>query len=182
VGEVRVLVCGGRDYADRERLNVVLDRLRVERGFSVVIVGGARGADTLAAEWADGRGLPCEVYMADWQGLGTKAGRIRNERMLSDGKPALVVAFPGGRGTAHMAGIARGAGVEVIEIPSSFYMIDEPSPFSPLQEWHDHLRYLRAIDDPYAPMVKQAIEFALATIRWTEARESEAAGKPNKAC
>jgi hypothetical protein len=54
--------------------------------------------------------------MADWAGLGRKAGPIRNEQMLSEGQPHLVVAFPGGRGTAHMVGIARAAGVEVIEI------------------------------------------------------------------
>jgi len=112
----RVVVCGGRDYADRDRLNTVLDRLRAERGFSLVIAGGARGADTLAAEWAASRGVPCEVYMADWEGLGRKAGPIRNERMLAEGKPDLVVGFPGGRGTAHMCRIAREAGIEVLEI------------------------------------------------------------------
>jgi hypothetical protein len=36
--------------------------------------------------------------------------------MLAEGKPDLVVGFPGGRGTAHMCSIARAAGVEVIEI------------------------------------------------------------------
>ena len=36
--------------------------------------------------------------------------------MLDEGKPDLVVAFPGGRGTAHMTRIARGAGIEVIEV------------------------------------------------------------------
>lgn len=116
---LRILVCGGRDYADRDRLNAELDRLRAERGFSLVTTGGARGADTLAAEWAGSRGVPCDVYMADWAGLGRKAGPIRNERMLHEGKPELVVGFPGGRGTAHMYRIAREAGVEVIEIPGA---------------------------------------------------------------
>jgi hypothetical protein len=36
--------------------------------------------------------------------------------MLMEGKPDLVVGFPGGRGTAHMCRIAGEAGVEVIEI------------------------------------------------------------------
>jgi hypothetical protein len=36
--------------------------------------------------------------------------------MLDDGKPELVVAFPGGRGTADMMRRAREAGVEVIEV------------------------------------------------------------------
>ena len=61
-------------------------------------------------------GLPCTVFQADWAGLGRKAGPIRNKLMLDEGKPDLVVAFPGGRGTAHMTRIARGAGIEVIEV------------------------------------------------------------------
>jgi hypothetical protein len=82
----------------------------------VVIAGGARGADTIAAEWAEHRGIPAEVYMADWERLGRKAGPIRNQRMLDDGGPNLVVAFPGGTGTAGMTGIAHKAGVEVIAL------------------------------------------------------------------
>jgi predicted Rossmann-fold nucleotide-binding protein len=112
----RALICGGRNYADTAILTDTLDRLHAERGFSLVIAGGARGADTMGEEWARARGLPCDVYRVDWEGLGRKAGPIRNERMLTEGKPGLVVAFPGGRGTAHMTRIAREAGVEVIEI------------------------------------------------------------------
>ena len=63
-----------------------------------------------------GVGLPCAVYRADWEGLGRKAGPIRNQQMLDEGKPDLVVAFPGGRGTANMMRIAREAGIEVIEV------------------------------------------------------------------
>ena len=112
----RVLVCGGRDYTDAETVSRTLAELRKTRGIALVIAGGARGADTLAADWAKAVGIPCEVYMADWEGLGRKAGPIRNQRMLDEGKPDLVVAFPGGRGTAGMVRIARAAGVEVIEI------------------------------------------------------------------
>jgi hypothetical protein len=54
-----VLVCGGRDYDDRGRLYNVLDRLNyLYRGFLCVIHGAARGADTLAAEWAEASGIP----------------------------------------------------------------------------------------------------------------------------
>jgi len=70
----------------------------------------------LAQEWAEARGVPCEVYLANWAELGRKAGPIRNQQMLDEGRPTLVVAFPGGRGTADMIRRARSAGVEVIEI------------------------------------------------------------------
>jgi hypothetical protein len=82
----------------------------------VVIAGGARGADTLAVEWAKEREVMVEVYMAEWDQFGRKAGPIRNQRMLDEGKPDLVVAFPGGRGTAGMIALAEKAGVEVAQI------------------------------------------------------------------
>jgi len=112
----RVLVCGGRDYTDRDALYVALDRLHADHRFATVIAGGARGADTLAVQWAEHRGIPTEVYMADWDGLGRKAGPIRNQRMLDEGRPDLVVVFPGGKGTAGMMALATKAGVEVIAL------------------------------------------------------------------
>ena len=113
---MRVLVCGGREFANRRMLNEALDQLHLKRGIALIISGGARGADAMAAWWAKGAGVPCDVYQADWIGLGRKAGPIRNQRMLDEGKPDLVVAFPGGRGTANMLRRAREAGIEVIEV------------------------------------------------------------------
>jgi hypothetical protein len=114
----KVLVCGGRDFEDRAALYAELDRLHANRPFRAVIAGGARGADTLAVEWARSRGVAYDVYMADWKGLGRKAGPIRNQRMLVEGKPDLVVAFPGGTGTTGMVALSRSAGVEVIMVDS----------------------------------------------------------------
>ena len=111
---VRVLICGGRDYANAEAVREALDRVHAERKFEVVITGGAHGADTMAHDWAISRDIAVEVYMAEWDRLGRKAGPIRNQRMLQEGKPDLVIAFPGGRGTANMIGQARAAGVEII--------------------------------------------------------------------
>jgi hypothetical protein len=107
---MRVLVCGGREFANRQMLTKALNRLRQERGIVLIIAGGARGADAMAEWWAQGEGVPCDVYQADWTGLGRKAGPIRNQRMLDEGKPDLVVAFPGGRGTADMVRRGREAG------------------------------------------------------------------------
>jgi YspA, cpYpsA-related SLOG family len=75
---IRVLVCGGRNFENRAMLYATLDRLHAARGFTVVIAGGARGADTLAVEWAKGREVMVEVYMADWDQFRRKAGPIRN--------------------------------------------------------------------------------------------------------
>jgi hypothetical protein len=82
----------------------------------VVIEGGAAGADRWARSWARLRAIDVETYEAQWARDGRAAGPIRNQAMLINGRPDLVVAFPGGRGTADMVRRAKAAGVRVIEV------------------------------------------------------------------
>jgi hypothetical protein len=130
---MKILVCGGRDYSDRTRVFQVLDYLHQNRRpITLVIHGAATGADALGKEWAQTRGVEDDPYPARWDWLEapnavikrTKAGKPynanagpdRNAKMLSHGKPELVVAFPGGRGTENAIELARNAGVKVIEV------------------------------------------------------------------
>lgn len=100
---MRVLVCGGRDYQDRDFVFDALDRLHARMGVEVVIHGACpTGADRWADEWAKDRGISVESYEADWVRLGNWAGPVRNQQMIDEGKPGGVVAFPGGKGTADM--------------------------------------------------------------------------------
>jgi hypothetical protein len=112
---VRVLVCGGRDFTDWALLKDTLDGLEPMQA-SVIIHGAARGADTLASCWGKLRKVPVWAFQADWEKHGHAAGPFRNAQMIAEGLPDLVVAFPGGRGTADMVRQARGAGVRVIEV------------------------------------------------------------------
>lgn len=120
---MRVLVCGGRDYADRDRVYGALNRLREQNpGKIVIIAGKAPGADTLAEDWARiglREGVSFRGYAANWKALGKAAGPIRNQLMIDEGKPDLVIAFPGGRGTADMVRRAKAAGIKVIEVPAT---------------------------------------------------------------
>lgn len=111
---MRLLVCGGRDYADRENVFRALDELHREPGIAVVIHGAAKGADELAAEWAKARGIEQETYPADWKKHGRAAGPIRNGEMLRDSRPDALLAFSGGPGTADMVKKANAAGVPVL--------------------------------------------------------------------
>lgn len=114
---IRVLVCGGRGYADVERVYQELDRIHAIHPIACIIEGGARGADYLASRWSALRGLDSHLrYPADWALHGKRAGPIRNQKMLDEGRPDMVVAFPGGRGTADMVMRARLAGVIVRQI------------------------------------------------------------------
>lgn len=110
---MRLLVCGGRDFADKDRLHHALDFLDARRAVAVLIHGAAPGADILARDWAIARGIPHEPYPADWGAHGRAAGPIRNKRMLDEGRPDGVVAFPGGRGTQNMVKQAMAAGIKV---------------------------------------------------------------------
>lgn len=109
---MRLLVCGGRDYGDRLAIMEALKALAPE----CVITGGARGADAIADKAAESLGIARMVFPANWNGDGKAAGPIRNARMLKEGRPDLVLAYPGGRGTADMIAKARRADVPVREI------------------------------------------------------------------
>lgn len=143
---MKILVCGGREYLDKDRLEIVLNQLD---GVKELVEGGAGGyrlkstpskifrdaigydmhkdesdkeyfgADTLAKVWADKKGgsIIVHTHPADWKKLGPKAGPIRNQEMLEKHPDLkLVVAFPGGNGTADMIKRAKAAGVAVWEI------------------------------------------------------------------
>lgn len=112
----RVLVCGGRDYADMNRVYEVLGRLHARTPFSLLINGAARGADTLAQMWATRQRIPTEQYPANWDVYGNRAGPIRNQRMLSESRPDIVVAFKGGDGTQDMIDRAHKAKLPVLMI------------------------------------------------------------------
>lgn len=127
---IQVLVCGGRDFADSQKVNDALDKIHAERVIESLIEGGAGnswysrmlkrrvtiGADLLAKLWAQSKGIQVFEHKANWDLHGKAAGPIRNQQMIDRGNPVLVVAFPGNHGTADMVRRARKAGIEVIEI------------------------------------------------------------------
>jgi hypothetical protein len=99
-----VLVCGGRDYTDRVTVYRVLDAIHSSLAGPIdqIVNGGASGADHVATNWAERRGVCRWTYKANWSKWGPSAGPIRNEKMLRDSKPDLGVVFPGGAGTSDM--------------------------------------------------------------------------------
>lgn len=124
-----VVVTGGRDLRDRVLAFAALDALHALEPFSLLIEGGQRtyeknedgeqfcvgGADWLAKCWAGERRVPCRTMNADWNRHGTRAGPLRNQEMI-DEAPDLVVAFPGGRGTADCVRRALAANIPVSDV------------------------------------------------------------------
>tara|TARA_R110000851_G_scaffold197640_1_gene348726 strand:+ start:785 stop:1132 length:348 start_codon:yes stop_codon:yes gene_type:complete len=113
---MKVLVCGGRDYHDYERVKGALNSLNKKHGIELIIEGGANGADAHAAVWAKNNAIQGCSFHACWDTLGKKAGPIRNKNMLNFGSPDCVVAFKGGAGTQGMVAMAKRFGINVWEV------------------------------------------------------------------
>lgn len=112
-----VLVCGGRDYYNWLEMNQTLDAIDTEDApISLLINGAARGADKMSTNWALSNGTDCREYPANWNKHGKRAGSIRNQQMLDEGQPDLVVAFPGGSGTADMVRRASQAHITILQV------------------------------------------------------------------
>ena len=124
--ELRVIIAGSRDFDDFPKLmnssieiltgiskkRDDLDRIRI-------ISGTARGADKLGEQYAKISGYELSKFPADWDGLGKRAGYIRNAEMakfaVEDGNYGVLIAFWDGqsRGTKHMIDLAKRYGLEV---------------------------------------------------------------------
>lgn len=119
----RLLVCGDRDWKDRDYIFARLDEMQPLYGFSEMIEGCARGADRIGEEWATERGIPLRHFPANWDKWGKLAGIIRNTEMLTMGEPEMVVAFhtalQQSKGTKHMVTISKRAGVNTFVFPHS---------------------------------------------------------------
>lgn len=138
---MRVLVCGGRKYSDWKRVCAVLDELHKQHGIEMVIHGDAAGADYHADQWAKNRSVKPVPYPAKWNDLSfpdanirrgkggklydTRAGSRRNQEMLDKERIDLVVAFPGGNGTADMVRKSRTAGIEVLIVHDDLLSVSQ---------------------------------------------------------
>lgn len=112
---MKVLVCGSRaatSTAEGQLIYRVISALRPD----VVVQGGARGVDEWARGWAEDANRQCVTYPADWESFGRAAGPKRNQLMLDDSKPDIVLAFPGGKGTADMVRRAKAGGYVVLQV------------------------------------------------------------------
>ena len=112
---------GGRDLAwPHQRVAAELLARSGGRLVHLLLHGGARGADAAIARAAHQLGWSALVMPAEWRRHGRAAGPIRNRELLelavaraeAHTSPAvstsvLVVAFPGGSGTASLVREAR---------------------------------------------------------------------------
>lgn len=99
------LVCGGHVGIDPVKVSTWLIDHYVEYGpFSLVVEGGATGADRGGELFAQALNLSHAQVVAEWDRYGNRAGPIRNGVMLMNYQPDIVFAFPGKSGTRDMIG------------------------------------------------------------------------------
>lgn len=104
---------GGRDFSDLEMFEHVFRNLRSRHGDFLAAHGGASGLDKMVRQSCLSMGWPCVEMPAPWGFHGPAAGPIRNGWILRYLSPELLVAFPGGKGTADMVRQAIALGIKV---------------------------------------------------------------------
>lgn len=104
---MRIVVCGGRDYHEKECVFETLSNMHNEKRIKIIAHGDASGADRLAGLWALKNNVTCVTFRANWTTHGKRAGVLRSLQMLKEFRPNVLVAFPGGKGTAHTIRLAR---------------------------------------------------------------------------
>lgn len=124
---MKLLICGGRDFDDVEFIITQLGRLHQNRQITELIHGAAKGADTICSLWAKEMDIPVRPFPADWKTHPRAAGPIRNQQMLTEGKPDALFAFPGGKGTADMVNRSKKVLPEVWVSDWLFFKKEDPA-------------------------------------------------------
>lgn len=120
--ELRVIIAGSRDFNDYDLLKKsaidIFNKKTMLPDLSRIVSGGARGADTLGERFANEMGLEITHFIPDWDGLGKRAGYVRNAEMakfaVQDDNDGMLIAFWDGasKGTKHMIDLANKYGLE----------------------------------------------------------------------
>lgn len=112
--DYRVLVTGSRDWDDRDTIYKALYAFD-DAPHVTLVHGDCRGADRIAAEFAEQMGWTVEPHPAKWELFGNQAGYIRNDEMVKLGAN-ICLAFNKNmsKGAGGCAALAEGAGIKVI--------------------------------------------------------------------
>ena len=108
---MKVIVTGGRNFTDVNLVWEVLSDINP----TLIIHGKCKGADTFASEYAELNGIKEKKYPYPSE-HGRAGGPIRNKQMIDENKDAMLLSFPGGKGTANCTDYAKSQGMCVIYV------------------------------------------------------------------
>jgi hypothetical protein len=115
----KIAFAGGVECNDHHRIWTALDRVRTKHPDMVLMHGGSpRGAEKIAACWADARKVPQIVFKPDWVRHAKAAPFKRNDQLL-EALPIGIVVFPGSGVTDNLADKARKLGIPLFDFRKS---------------------------------------------------------------
>jgi hypothetical protein len=107
----KIAFTGGLDFNDHTAIWDRLDKVHAKHPDMVLLHGGSpRGAERIAACWADSRKVPQIAFKPDWTRHAKAAPFKRNDQMLNV-LPIGVLVFPGSGISANLADKAKKLGI-----------------------------------------------------------------------
>ena len=115
---MKLAVVGCREFVDFEKLSKILDAEHAKTPISVVVSGGAKGADSMAEEWAKSRGLETLIFLPEWKKYGRAAAIARNRQIIDSSEKCIAFWNDACRGTRSSIELAKKKGipVEIIQV------------------------------------------------------------------
>jgi hypothetical protein len=111
----KVAFTGGLDCNDHQAIWAALDRVHAKHPGMVLLHGGSpKGAERIAACWADARKVPQIAFKPDWV-RHRKAAPFRRNDALLDVMPIGVVVFPGSGISDNLADKAKKLGIPLFD-------------------------------------------------------------------
>jgi hypothetical protein len=103
----KVIIAGGRNFSDYDLLSSNLHRLLSKKIEVEIVSGMARGADSLALQYAKENSIPVKKFPANWDKDGNSAGYKRNVQMAEYADACVCFWNGKSKGTADMIRVAR---------------------------------------------------------------------------
>lgn len=102
---MRIAIIGSRNFNDYSLVSETL--LPYKSKITLIVSGGAKGADSLGEYWAKQNNIKTLIFLPDWDKHGKKAGFIRNEDIIKNCDGVIAFWDEQSRGTAHSISLAQ---------------------------------------------------------------------------
>lgn len=103
MNNIKLAIVGSRTFDNYDELNIMINKIIKENNYniSLIISGGAKGADTFAEQYAKENNIETLIFPAEWKKYGRRAGYLRNVDIIKNCD--ICIAFWDGfsGGTAH---------------------------------------------------------------------------------
>ena len=101
---MKLAIIGSRTFDNYKLLKEELQPYKDK--ITLVISGGAKGADSLGESWAKENNIPTQIFLPDWS-KGKGAGFERNKDIIKNCDVCIAFWDMKSRGTAHSIGLCK---------------------------------------------------------------------------